>query len=268
MKYILYVDQAGVLRNLQAIHDINQLLARIDWCKGLERDWPVGISTPPKKKRGQIDHITVFFRGILLLPALESLKNDWTWPGVHLSFLQILALLHERNADVLDGWIQLEQELGILGPISSNKFWTDSTHRISIHSINDHQWSSCHLPHFCCHLNIVKPHPASISFSVKAAQSISTVGTFTPFLAFSLPPRTCQSSKGCFNVFGCLFVGFLLMFLISLAPKLRPSGHFHFELSVTDLFNDLYFHDPIFQQQRGPHWTSEAASLPNCFQFI
>mmetsp|Transcript_69320 Transcript_69320/g.187366 ORF Transcript_69320/g.187366 Transcript_69320/m.187366 type:complete len:332 (+) Transcript_69320:109-1104(+) len=31
---------------------------------------------------------------------------------------------------------------------------------------------------------------SSMSFTVRAAQSISTSGTFTPFLAFSIPPRT------------------------------------------------------------------------------
>mmetsp|Transcript_32171 Transcript_32171/g.86160 ORF Transcript_32171/g.86160 Transcript_32171/m.86160 type:complete len:408 (+) Transcript_32171:1330-2553(+) len=38
--------------------------------------------------------------------------------------------------------------------------------------------------------NFSKYSASSTSFSVKAAQSISQSGTFTPFLAFSLPPRT------------------------------------------------------------------------------
>mmetsp|Transcript_19429 Transcript_19429/g.67729 ORF Transcript_19429/g.67729 Transcript_19429/m.67729 type:complete len:337 (+) Transcript_19429:838-1848(+) len=37
--------------------------------------------------------------------------------------------------------------------------------------------------------NCSKNSASSMSFSVKAAQSISTSGTFTPFLALSLPPR-------------------------------------------------------------------------------
>mmetsp|Transcript_12075 Transcript_12075/g.26320 ORF Transcript_12075/g.26320 Transcript_12075/m.26320 type:complete len:310 (+) Transcript_12075:743-1672(+) len=37
--------------------------------------------------------------------------------------------------------------------------------------------------------NCSKYSASSMSFSVRAAQSISTSGTFTPFLAFSLPPR-------------------------------------------------------------------------------
>ena len=108
---------------------------------------------------------------ILLDVAIKGAPGtDWapTWlaPRRHdvNELLQVLALLHKRHANVLDGWIQLQQKLSILNILHSS--------------------SSMFQCVFCFQLFLtivrLKKHP---SLEVKAAQLISRSGTLTPLRA-------------------------------------------------------------------------------------
>lgn len=112
------------------------------------------------------------------------------------------AFLRKGHADVLDWRVQFQEVLRIL-PFDP---------RGVSHKMSATAWPSA---------------GSSMSFSVNAAQSISTSGTFTPFRAFNFPPRTT-----------------------SRAEESHPQPkHHHAELSLRALLNDLHLHNAIFQEE-------------------
>mmetsp|Transcript_70461 Transcript_70461/g.222597 ORF Transcript_70461/g.222597 Transcript_70461/m.222597 type:complete len:307 (-) Transcript_70461:514-1434(-) len=63
---------------------------------------------------------------------------------------------------------------------------------------------------------------SSMSFAVRAAQSISMSGTFTPFLAFSLPPRVTTTLSSVSERFSTTLTSMRPSSMSSLVPTLHP----------------------------------------------